>query len=102
MNDTAEHIEPPTPAKPKRPYTRRAKHKPAAAKPLKVPDEFAGLTEVECCNDCNANRCVISGINVCGHPMKGGQIRTGDGAAEGRFMRAKKALAHRKIDLRGG
>lgn len=41
--------------KPKRKYTRR---KPVAAKvvPLKVPDEFAGLTEFDCCAACKDNR----------------------------------------------
>lgn len=35
-------------------------------------DNFAGLTAQECCKACTAERCIISGINVCSHPAKGG------------------------------
>lgn len=103
MSDAAESTETqPAPAAPaKRKYTRRKASKVAGAKvaPLKVPDELAGLTEIECCADCKAEHCVISGINICGHPLKGGQIPPDDGKALARFERAKKALAHRRIDL---
>jgi hypothetical protein len=34
--------------------------------------EFAGITIKECATACNAERCVISGSGICGHPCKGG------------------------------
>jgi hypothetical protein len=71
--------------------------------PVKVPSEFAGITTTECCDGCNADGCVISGINVCAHPMKGGlqsaQMR--DPEALRRFNKAKGALRDQMIDLRG-
>jgi hypothetical protein len=88
---------PVTPAKPRK--KRRRHTAPRAAKPVNAPAEFAGLTEIECCASCNADRCIISGINVCGHPFKGGQIAPNDSAALARSIRAKKVLAHRRIDL---
>jgi hypothetical protein len=105
MSDAAEKIGPEQqPAPGKRKTRRRTRHKATGDKvvPLKVPDEFSGMTEVDCCGGCNAERCVISGANVCGHPFKGGQIPPGDDAAMARSLRAKKVLAHRQIDLRGG
>lgn len=88
---------PVVPAKPRRKAKPRA---PAKVIPLKVPEEFAGMTEMECCASCNADKCAISGVNACGHPFKGGQLPRHDSAALARFERAKKVLAHRKIDLR--
>lgn len=66
--------------------------------PFKAPEEFAGMTETECCSACKMERCVISGVGFCGHPFKGGQIPQGDQAALERLNRAKKALARRKLD----
>jgi hypothetical protein len=75
----------------------------AQATAAKVPSEFVGITTTECCDGCNADGCVISGINVCAHPMKGGlqsaQMR--DPEALKRFNRAKGALRDQMIDLRG-
>lgn len=60
----------PTKPKPKRKQQRR---KPAAAAPAPKPaSEFAGITVTDCPAACNADRCVISGMNVCAHPRKGG------------------------------
>lgn len=105
MSDAAEKIgTEQQPAPGKRKTRRRKRHKATGQKvvPLKVPDEFAGMTELECCAGCTAERCVISGVNVCGHPFKGGQIRHSDAAALARSIRARKVLAHRKIDLTAG
>ena len=33
---------------------------------------FAGMTETNCCDDCNVDGCVISGRPYCAHPRKGG------------------------------
>jgi len=103
MSNPAEQTnERPTAPPAKRKYTRRTRHTAKQPAALKVPDEFAGMTEIECCSACNAERCVISSINVCGHPFKGGQIPPGDGKALARSLRAKKVLAHHKIDLGAG
>jgi hypothetical protein len=126
-----------------------------------MPEEFAGMTEFDCCGRCVLDRdkaaaaqkrlneidaayprrdsrnprsstvlesdaewlarnphiaeefkklcaerngvCYISGEAICAHPMKCGlhAARMNDGEALGRYARAKTALAHRKIDLRG-
>lgn len=71
--------------------------------PMKAPAEFAGLTEQDCCADCCMEKCVITGMALCGHPFKGGlqpALMSKPDIVE-RFGRAKKALAHRKIDLTG-
>lgn len=44
--------------KPKRKYTRRKRRtvpRPRVEQAFEAPDEFAGLTETQCCNDCGAN-----------------------------------------------
>jgi hypothetical protein len=99
MTEPAENTNPPA-APAKRKYTRRKRHKATGKKviPLKMSDEFAGMTATDCCTDCAADCCVISGTNVCSHPLKGGQIPPNDSAAFARFLRAKKALSHLKID----
>jgi hypothetical protein len=95
---------------PKKKTAKKAKKKRAfpraridASPPLKVPSQFAGISTTECCDNCTADGCVISGINVCAHPMKGGlqstQMR--DPEALKRFNRAKLALRDQMIDLRG-
>jgi hypothetical protein len=33
---------------------------------------FDGMTEANCCDDCNKDGCVISGQFYCAHPRKGG------------------------------
>jgi hypothetical protein len=90
------------PAKKRKPQKRRAA--PAAEAPQKVPAEFAGLNATECCNACNKESCVISGINVCSHPMKCGlqASQMGDMEVVKRYGRAKKALKNLMIDLRDG
>lgn len=90
--------ETPKPAKQRRPRKRRTA---VAAAPKPVPAEFAGLTPVDCCDACNENRCVISGINVCSHPLKGGLQGGQMGQVEvvKRFNRAKRVLAGQKINV---
>jgi hypothetical protein len=89
-------------AKKRKPQRRAAP--PPAASPQKVPAEFAGLNAVECCNACNKDACVISGINICSHPMKCGLQagQMGDMEVVKRYGRAKKALKNLMIDLRDG
>ena|SRR5271166_6853814 len=103
MSDIAETIEP-TPAAPKKKRGRPPRRAPRTVVPFVAPDEFAGMTATMCCNACTPERCVISGVNVCAHPNKGG-LQSGlmnkpDVAAC--YLRARKALEHQKIDLTGG
>lgn len=88
-------------AKPKK---KRSPAKRQAATPKQeVPKEFAGLTPTECCDACTADYCVVSGINVCSHPFKGGlqAAQLSQPEAVKRFGRAKMALKDAMIDLRG-
>jgi hypothetical protein len=87
----------------RKPAKKRARRQSIAApKPPVPPAEFEGLSPTECCNGCNAEKCVISGINVCSHPMKGGLQSTQLGQQEvvKRYGRAKAALRDAIIDLR--
>src|SRR5229473_8659786 len=75
----------------KRAFPRtRADAKPAPA----IPTQFAGITTTECCDGCNKDGCVISGMNYCAHPFKGGlqSAQMQDQDALKRFNRAKGAL----------
>lgn len=58
-------------------------------------DELGGINATECPFDCSPERCVISGINVCSHPNKGGQQAEvmNDPEALKRYNRARKILA---------
>lgn len=80
------------PAKPKR-HARPNRRKPVKAAP-KADGEFAGLTAKNCPTACNASRCVISGIDVCAHPLKAGlqAAQKHDPKVLARFARAKEAL----------
>jgi hypothetical protein len=86
---------PVAPPKPKRKWTRKAK---PAAPPQKA-SEFAGLTIMDCCDGCTENKCVITGLNVCGHPAKGGlqSAQLGKMDVVKRFNRAKNMLAGQKF-----
>lgn len=94
------------PPKPKRKYRRRkparAPRAAAAAKPSppSADGEFAGLTPMNCCDDCNPAKCVITGHFVCGHPHKGGLQAADMMKPETlqRFNRAKKYLAQQAVD----
>jgi hypothetical protein len=86
--------------KKKRKPQRRAAAPPPA--PAKVPSQFAGITTSECCDGCSRDRCVITEINYCAHPFKGGlqSAQMNDEQALKRFNRAKAALNNQMIDLR--
>jgi hypothetical protein len=61
---------------------------------MKPTAEFAGITKFECCSGCTIDKCLISGINVCGHPYKTGLqagVERVPGAPE-RYARAKRAV----------
>jgi hypothetical protein len=57
--------------------------------------EFAGITSSDCCIDCEAERCVITGAGQCGHPRKGGlqALYQQDPVILKRYNRARKFLA---------
>ena len=93
---------------PKKPVKRRKKQARAkvtkAATPAVVreDDELGGLTVTECPFDCNADGCVISGANYCGHPAKGAAqpAMQRDPEAMKRYNMARKKLAHQKAEGR--
>lgn len=93
-----------TPVAPKPAVKRKAARRkaPAAASPgAKPPSEFAGITAVDCCNGCTVEHCVISEMNVCAHPMKGGlqSALMSNPDVMRRHRAAKTYLARAKIDL---
>lgn len=68
-----------------------------------IPDEFAGLSAKDCCESCYASkgeRCAITHRALCGHPLKGGLQQPDQMRPDTveRFARAKKILAHAKIE----
>jgi hypothetical protein len=65
-------IEAPAAKKPAPKKRRNAARKPVQAAAPKARDNLTGLTGSTCCADCGPEGCVISGINVCAHPRKGG------------------------------
>ena len=67
-------------------------------------DELGGISATECPFDCNNERCVISCLNVCSHPNKGGMqaIVMNDPEALKRYQRARKILAVAAANKRGG
>jgi len=102
MSMTETPTEAPKPAR--KPAKKRARRQAAApAKAPVPPSEFAGITSTDCCDGCTAEKCVISGINVCSHPMKGGlqSAQLGQQDVVKRYNRAKLALRDAMIDLRG-
>jgi hypothetical protein len=67
---------------------------------MKTADPFEGMTAFDCCTGCSADKCTISGINVCAHPRKTGFQSNMDrvpGAFE-RCERAKRILAVQKAE----
>lgn len=54
--------------------------------------EFLGVTVKDCCLDCSAEKCVISGTNVCGHPYKSSHPGASAAVTE-RILHVKKMIA---------
>jgi hypothetical protein len=67
-------------------------------------NEFDGLTNEDCCDDCNTERCVISEMPYCSHPRKGGLQSTSlrDPHAVRRYGRAKAYLRQQAARPRQG
>lgn len=94
---------------------QRAAAERKAAKPLEVKTDQAaashpihaelhGITQRECPIGCTAERCVITGEPICGHPCKGGiqPIHKLDQAIVERHNRARSHLAHVELSRRQG
>jgi hypothetical protein len=56
--------------------------------------KLAGITKAACAKACSETGCVITGMNVCAHPNKGGVQRSlmGDLEILGRYADACKIL----------
>lgn len=65
---------------------------------------FDGMTVANCCDDCNANACVISGKPYCAHPRKGGlhasEMQDGDALKRHRSAAALLARAEAQEKLK--
>jgi hypothetical protein len=62
--------------------------------------DLSGLTRDECPYGCTPEKCVITGINLCGHPAKGG-LQPGqksDPEILRRYNAARRYLAHERTD----
>ena len=64
--------------------------------------EFAGITSTDCCIDCEAERCAITGGPCCGHPRKGGlqALYQQDPVILKRYNRCRKYLAQEEQRMR--
>jgi hypothetical protein len=64
--------------------------------------DYAGLSATDCCRDCNVDNCVISGMNVCAHPFKGGlpHVLKSNRAALARHQAARRLLVADGADKR--
>ena len=82
--------------KPKPKRRARAKSAPRESRP----PEFDGLDIGTCCDACQGGRCYITGDGNCAHPMTSPLQPYYFNKTEimARFQRAKKFLAHKKLD----
>ena len=82
---------------------RRTPRRASFHKPAKPPEQLAGLSASDCPFDCNAEKCLISCMAICGHPGKGGlqSAMQNDPEAMARYNQARKILAHQKVDKKG-
>jgi hypothetical protein len=77
------------------------KPKVAAPKPPKDPNaDLEGMTQDDCANECRDGYCVITMMNHCGHPHKGGiqALHQTMPKVKANYHRAKKRLAHLAVD----
>lgn len=65
-------------------------------------DDLDGISATDCPVACSAERCCVTGINVCGHPNKGGlQARSmQQPAVLRRYNEARKMLAQTNLAKR--
>jgi hypothetical protein len=75
IDGTAETTTHPGPAKPKQKRRRKvarrrsSRPKPDEPRPAREPAEFAGITATTCCKRCTVERCLISTVALCKHPL---------------------------------
>lgn len=101
MTTENETVAPPVKAPAKRKPRKRAK--PRAAKPAPVQSEkseLAGITAKDCPAACTPERCVISTVGVCAHPIKSAAGGFGPITTANR-ERARKLIKHQMIDAKG-
>jgi hypothetical protein len=57
----------------RKPRAKKKAKKPAVKRvPAPAGSPLEGLTALDCASGCKADRCVISGVGICAHPLKGG------------------------------
>lgn len=78
----------------------KAEPKAAPAAAAAAPKEFEGITQLECCFDCEPEKCAITGIGVCGHPYKGGLQSSllSKPDVVRRYQAVRRILAHQVTD----
>ena len=89
--------------KPKAKKKAKPRRKVSAVPRAEKPDEIEGINETDCCFDCVAERCCITGVAHCGHPSKGGLQASMMNKPDivQRYNRARKLLAHMKTEKKG-
>ena len=68
----------------------------AVAKAATEHDPLAGISQADCCFDCNLDHCAITGMNVCSHPYKGGlqsALQSRPDVVK-RYQAARRLIAH--------
>jgi hypothetical protein len=61
--------------------------------------DFTGMTKTSCAAKCGAERCVISEVGYCAHPLQGGlQLAMKNQASLARYAAACKALGVRDVN----
>lgn len=87
----------------KRKAAPRAKAATKAAAPADKPNELDGISQSDCPFDCDPEKCAITGINVCGHPYKGGLQSALMSRPEvvRRYQAARRIIAHQVTDKKG-
>jgi hypothetical protein len=59
---------------------------------------FAGMTQKSCATTCNAERCVISEVGHCAHPMAGGlQLALKNESSLARYAEACAVLGVKNV-----
>lgn len=78
---------------------KAAPPKPLAALQQSI-DELEGLTADDCADECRDGYCVITHLNHCGHPAKGGiqAAHQVNPEIKARYNRAKRMLRHLAAD----
>lgn len=100
MSENLETIEAPVnaPAKRKKRAVKKAAPKPKAE--AKEANPFAGITAKDCPAACTPERCCISTVAICAHPLKSAANGFGPVTMTNR-EKARKMIKHQMVDARG-